>query len=809
MRLISLSLENFRQHKSLEIQFPAGLTGILGVNGSGKSTILEAIAWAIYGNQTGVVRGELESLIWRYAPGKSSAVAELQFELDRQVYTVKRSQSSKSNTAELRQDQRVLANSTKAVNEKIIQILGMSHQEFFNSYFTAQRDLNFLGSIKGALERERFIAKMLGYERITEAQGATGKKGTIRDDKNEADKLVNRLEGGLEDRAQILAELEQYQTQLKAAELNQANSDRQLNELNHQLQLLIPQAELASEKRDRYQQISQNNQISQAKLTQVQSQTSQLDRERSLLQQKVIILSQLELEVANYSQLQEQLVQLEIGKRQSELQQNQIAKLKEQQIEAEKIANQIQQLEHIPQAIAQSEIAIANYQTQIQQQQKENDSQTQLWQQSQASLKASIQTEKQNLKKLEQQKVAIADAGIEGHCPTCERPLQEEYDRVIDGFGQQIEQIEQNLIIWKQQLKLQDSPPANLIQVQAILKQLQQEKENEQRNQIQLSTQVARLELLVASATQLQLDICANSAKISEFDHQFDSQIYIQVQSQLEQLKPKYEDYLRSTDAPEQLNKIELRLSQLNQEIGSLLLEIEQQEQQLSALDFNQTDYQNLKVAIANLESQINQSKQSQSNANQQLALSKQALQTSQARADQLATKAAELKIAKHELLLLREIDNSFTELRQHLTEQIRPQLADNASIFLNQLTEGRYNAIEIDSKYNVIVLDQGDRKPVISGGEEDIVNLCLRLAISQMIAERSGQSFSLLILDEVFGSLDQTRQDNVIALLHNLESQFEQVLLITHIDSIKDSLNHTIRLEFDSQTGSSFVVPS
>jgi exonuclease SbcC len=83
--------------------------------------------------------------------------------------------------------------------------------------------------------------------------------------------------------------------------------------------------------------------------------------------------------------------------------------------------------------------------------------------------------------------------------------------------------------------------------------------------------------------------------------------------------------------------------------------------------------------------------------------------------------------------------------MRQHFTEEIRPQLADAASIFLNQLTDGRYNTLEIDSKYNVIVLADGDRKPVISGGEEDIVNLCLRLAISQMITERSGQPFSII----------------------------------------------------------------
>jgi DNA repair protein SbcC/Rad50 len=88
MRLISLSLENFRQHKSTQIHFPTGLVGILGENGSGKTTILEAIAWALYGKS----RGSNDSLIWRMAEGKSTAVAELTFAFNGQTLQVKRSQ---------------------------------------------------------------------------------------------------------------------------------------------------------------------------------------------------------------------------------------------------------------------------------------------------------------------------------------------------------------------------------------------------------------------------------------------------------------------------------------------------------------------------------------------------------------------------------------------------------------------------------------------------------------------------------------------------------------------------------------------
>ena len=80
-------------------------------------------------------------------------------------------------------------------------------------------------------------------------------------------------------------------------------------------------------------------------------------------------------------------------------------------------------------------------------------------------------------------------------------------------------------------------------------------------------------------------------------------------------------------------------------------------------------------------------------------------------------------------------------------------------------------------------LLDDGDPKPVISGGEEDIANLALRLAISQMIAERAGQPLSLLILDEIFGSLDEDRRAAVVDLLRSLADRFPQVILITHID--------------------------
>jgi DNA repair protein SbcC/Rad50 len=74
------------------------------------------------------------------------------------------------------------------------------------------------------------------------------------------------------------------------------------------------------------------------------------------------------------------------------------------------------------------------------------------------------------------------------------------------------------------------------------------------------------------------------------------------------------------------------------------------------------------------------------------------------------------------------------------------------------------------------------------------------------MIAERSGQSFSLLILDEIFGSLDEDRRLRVVGLLRRLLDRFEQIIVLTHIEGTRDDMDHQIRIDLDDQTGNSVV---
>ena len=171
-------------------------------------------------------------------------------------------------------------------------------------------------------------------------------------------------------------------------------------------------------------------------------------------------------------------------------------------------------------------------------------------------------------------------------------------------------------------------------------------------------------------------------------------------------------------------------------------------------------------------------------------------------RRDERDRKAGDIRRLADEVLLQHELDRAFGDLRTDLNNTLRPDLSELASGFLRDLSTGRYTDFELDEDYVGTIVDDGEPKPVISGGEEDIANLALRLAISQMIAERAGQPLSLLVLDEIFGSLDEERRGAVLDLLRNLADRFPQVILITHIESVRDGFDRVIRLSYDVEQG-------
>src|SRR5213075_1751401 len=84
VKLHRLRLVNFRQHADTEIVFGDGITGIIGPNGSGKTSLLEGLAWAIYGNAA--ARGDKESIRNLRAKARAQVLVELEFSLGTHAY---------------------------------------------------------------------------------------------------------------------------------------------------------------------------------------------------------------------------------------------------------------------------------------------------------------------------------------------------------------------------------------------------------------------------------------------------------------------------------------------------------------------------------------------------------------------------------------------------------------------------------------------------------------------------------------------------------------------------------------------------
>ena len=196
MQINRIRLVNFRQHENTEIELGPGLTGIVGPNGAGKTTILEAIAWAMYGMPA--ARGNRETLRRRGAPPRARVEVEVEFTLGAHHYRILRS----LNQAELYQDGDAapVAYSLGSVTERVTRLLGMTRDEFFNTYFTGQKELAVMAAMS-APERAQFLSRVLGYERLRAAQDR------LKEKRSALRARVDALRAGLPDLAEQVPSL--------------------------------------------------------------------------------------------------------------------------------------------------------------------------------------------------------------------------------------------------------------------------------------------------------------------------------------------------------------------------------------------------------------------------------------------------------------------------------------------------------------------------------------------------------------------------------------------------------------------------
>jgi DNA repair protein SbcC/Rad50 len=165
MILKSITLKNFRKFKDATVEFPDGVTGIVGLNGVGKSTLFEALAWALYGPVA--ARTGTDQIKREGASSTESCRVELEFIFDDDTYRVVREMTGKNLSASgvATVNGKIAANGAETLSKFIQKKLGMDWKSFYTSIFAKQKELNTLSSMNPS-ERRQLILRMLGINAV-------------------------------------------------------------------------------------------------------------------------------------------------------------------------------------------------------------------------------------------------------------------------------------------------------------------------------------------------------------------------------------------------------------------------------------------------------------------------------------------------------------------------------------------------------------------------------------------------------------------------------------------------------------------
>src|SRR5881392_1519530 len=788
MQLLRLRLVNFRQHADTELEFGPGITGIIGPNGSGKTSILEAIAWALYGVQA--VRGDKDSIRRLGAKGRAGVEVDLEFRLGAHEYRVTRGLS----TAALHQDGQLVANSLKSVTDKLERTLGMTHQEFFNTYFTGQKELAVMAAL-GKTERAAFLSRVLGYERLRDAQEQ------VRAVRNAVVAEVRGLEAGLPDVAALAEERQTTEAGLARAQATAQAADAARRAAKDALAREEPRWNEWVARRERTLSLDGERRMAEQGVVTARQEFQRLDRELADALSAREQLRRLDAELGPVARLKQEMAELERLQRAAAARQADEAQLAELGRAAGLLERRLAELRDVAAELERVDTAARQLAERVQAAERAAEAERTAWVQD----RQYAETKRTELLKLyeevKEQRDHIVKLGPEGTCPTCKRPLGAEYAAVLALLDSQLEVITGDGKYFRQRLEQQAQRPPKLAEAEAARDRVLDESRRASARAGELRAQVEEGE-----RARAQLTVARGRAALLERQLAGRPAGYDAARAELAKLEPIA---LEAAALEERARRAE-----------SLVQEAERAEQQLSAGErrvreltdavraegFSDQGYRRAKDRYDRAVGGLREAELAVVEARGALTRAEDDVREAKRRERERAERERHIAELKARQRLHNELDRAFSDLRAELNAQMRPEIAELASGFLADLTDGRYDELELTEDYTVTILEAGVPKPVISGGEEDVANLVLRLAISQMIAERAGQPLSLLVLDEIFGSLDEARRLHVVGLLRRLADRFPQVILITHIEQVREGLDRVIRVDFEPARGTSVV---
>ena len=853
---IHLKLSGFLSYRDpVEVDFRGfSLACISGSNGAGKSSLLDAMTWALFGQ----ARKRDEAVI-----NIQSKAAEVVFTFayETNVYRVIRSLvRGKTTTLEFQIQQAVVNNQSpewrpltertlRDTQARIEQILRLDYDTFINvSFFLQGRADQF--AQQPPTRRKEILGNILGLEawEIYRERAAERRKGSER----ELDSVDGRLAeieaelGEEEPRKAHLAELE--------GRLRGMASTRRLQEL---ALADIKQVHAALDKqRELVGKLGEAMERSRTSLAGHQSRLAEKEAERSTHTDLVSRASEVE---AAYATLQKARLDLEkweqIAQRFREHDQRRQPLLRE--IEAERarleqekvgldaqgtmIGGQLTAAGHFQEELAAAKEALHQAQVKLAER-LEVEKNTQLARERQAVLRTENAGLKIEMDELDNRikKLGSTEGAV---CPLCGQSLSPEHRQStleqLNGEGRQrgdrwrlnkatMEELAAQITGYEAQLASSASADQDRLEASSRVTQTSERLENFHKQSEDWEKNGAKR--LAEVARSLGKERFASDAhkKLAVIDKELTALGY---NAASHDTTRRAELQTRPAEAEfRALESARAALKPLDNEISNLKLSIESEQ---AFVNGQQAEYDQALAALSEVEahapdleaaeSSLLELKERENMLNQEVGAARQKV----AVLDDLRQRKKSLESARTDLSLqigrYKTLERAFGKdgVPALLIEQAMPEIEMKANEILGRLSDDSMHLhFETQAKYKdekrkelretleIQVSDGAGLRDyeMYSGGEAFRVNFAIRLALSEVLAQRKGARLQMLVIDEGFGSQDALGRQRLIQSINAVKGDFAKILIITHLEELKDAFPTRIEVE-KTDNGSKVVV--
>ncbi|MDW7991069.1 MAG: SMC family ATPase [Anaerolineae bacterium] len=823
-----LRLTNFMPYRQAELDFTGIHVACLsGENGAGKSALLDAMTWALWGK----ARARRDDDLIRQ--GAEEMEVDFTFRLGDDLYRVIRRRRSGKRGSSLLDLQihdngrwRSLAESSiRTTEEKITRLLHLDYETFINSAFLRQGRADEF-TIKTPAERKRVLSDILGLDIWQEyEERAKARLETIR-----AEFRLNDLR--LEEIERELARRPEYEAQVEEAQ-------REAERWEAELRRLRAAWEELERLRGEYRRVQEQQAEAASRVAQAQRELDALDRERrereARLEAYRALLEQAEEIEQGYAAYQVALRQeqalseklsalAELRERRSALE-AEIARARHSlELHQEGLVRQIQMLRSrlvTPDLlqrhqILQTEIAWLNELRQQHEALRETLGQM--------ALEATeLQTRNQVLKKemevLKEQMAMLEGAGAV--CPLCRRPLSE-HDRV-----RLLEEIQRE---GREKGNIYRANAARLKDLAAELKRLQ---EQARANEARLES-LPRLEREAATLAERLRESDEAARQLEAFQAEYDrlaatlaAEDYAhEARAALEEIRAQetalgydaaaHEEARRAVrelgiyaERREQLTEARTGVEREERELARLEETRRRWEEQLAA---EQARYGELEeraralkarlVEAPALEAELRRVEEEKFQADQRLGAARQRLAACDNLAREKENRLRQRAQLAHRASLYEELCTAFgiKGIPAMIIEAVIPEIEAEANHLLARMTAGRMHVRletqreilsgEVRETLDIHIADELGERPyeMYSGGEQFRINFALRIALSRLLTRRAGAQLQTLFIDEGFGSQDPQGRERLVEAIHSIQDEFACILVITHLEDLRDA---------------------